>query len=153
MALMDKTIELAATDYDLKTKFDFKKIKITRNYDKNTPEIKCESNKIQQVFLNILINGAHAMAEVPTLKKPEFTISINYKKNLLKIEICDNGPGIPSNIKSRIFEPFFSTKEIGRGTGLGLSVSYFIITDQHKGTLEVRSKEGKGTTFIICIPE
>ena len=150
--LMNKTIELAATDYDLKTKFDFKKIKITRNFDPDTPEIKCESSKIQQVFLNILINGAHAMAEVPGKNKPEFTINILPKKGKLKIEICDNGPGISSDIKSRIFEPFFSTKEIGVGTGLGLSVSYFIITDQHKGTLEVRSKKGKGTTFIIGIP-
>lgn len=150
--LMNKTIELAATDYDLKTKFDFKKIKITRNYGPDTPEIKCESSKIQQVFLNILINGAHAMAERTDNENPEFIINIAPRKKDLKIEICDNGPGIPSDIKGRIFEPFFSTKEIGVGTGLGLSVSYFIITDQHKGTLEVRSKKGKGTTFIICIP-
>ncbi len=150
--LMDKTIELAATDYDLKTRFDFKKIKITRNYNADMPEIKCESSKIQQVFLNILINGAHAMSEVSDVQNPEFKININNKKDKLKIEVCDNGPGIPSDIKGRIFEPFFSTKEIGVGTGLGLSVSYFIITDQHKGTLEVRSKKGKGTTFIICIP-
>ncbi len=152
MTLMDKTIELAATDYDLKSKFDFKKIKITRNYGTNTPEIKCESSKIQQVFLNILINGAHAMAEVPNLKNPEFIININPNEDMLKIEICDNGPGIPLNIRGKIFEPFFSTKEIGVGTGLGLSVSYFIITDLHKGTLDVSSKEGKGTTFIIGIP-
>jgi PAS domain S-box-containing protein len=152
ITLMDKTIELAATDYDLKTKFDFKKILVTRSYNKSTPEIKCDSSKIQQVFLNILINGAHAMAEVSNLNKPEFQININHKRGLLKIEICDNGPGIPTNIRGKIFEPFFSTKEVGVGTGLGLSVSYFIITDLHKGTLEVRSREGKGTTFIICIP-
>ncbi len=150
--LMDKTIELAATDYDLKTKFDFKKIKINRNYDKNIPEVKCDSSKIQQVFLNMLINGAHAMAAVSELDHPEFTIDIGLKKNKLKIEIADNGPGIPPDIRSKIFEPFFSTKEVGLGTGLGLSVSYFIITDLHKGTLDVTSREGKGTTFIICIP-
>jgi PAS domain S-box-containing protein len=152
MTLMDKTVDLAATDYNLKTKFDFKKIKITRKYDGKTPEIKCESSKIQQVFLNILINGAHAMAEVSNLDNPEFKISIKQKKEMLEIEISDNGPGIPSDIRGKIFEPFFSTKEIGVGTGLGLSVSYFIIKDLHKGTLEVSSKEGKGTTFIIGIP-
>ncbi|MCP3901691.1 MAG: PAS domain S-box protein [Desulfobacteraceae bacterium] len=152
IALMDKTIELAATDYDLKTKFDFKKINITRNYSTNMPEIKCDSGKIQQVFLNILINGAHAMAEMSNLNKPEFSISINHKTEMLEIEIHDNGPGIPSDIQGKIFEPFFSTKAIGVGTGLGLSVSYFIIKDLHKGTLDVNSKEGKGTSFIICIP-
>jgi two-component system, NtrC family, sensor kinase len=152
LELMNKTIELAATDYDLKTRFDFKKIIITRHFDQSAPDIKCESSKIQQVFLNILINGAHAMAEVDDLPDPEFIISIKKKKNDLIIKVQDNGPGIPSDIRSRIFEPFFSTKEIGVGTGLGLSVSYFIITDQHKGTLEVESKKGKGTTFIIGIP-
>ncbi len=151
--LMNKTIDLAATDYDLKSKFDFKSIKITRKYAPDAPDIKCEGSKIQQVFLNILINGAHAMAEVQDLKNPEFIIDIRPENDMLKITIQDNGPGIPSGIRGRIFEPFFSTKETGVGTGLGLSVSYFIITDQHKGTLEVRSKEGKGTSFIICIPK
>ena len=150
--LMDKTIELAGTDYDLKKKFDFKKIKITREYEKNIPEIKCEGSKIQQVFLNILTNGAHAMAEASSLKSSEFIIVINVENEQMKIEICDNGPGIPSDIQNRIFEPFFSTKEIGIGTGLGLSVSYFIITDQHKGTLKVKSKENIGTTFTIYLP-
>ncbi len=152
MDLMDKTIELAATDYDLKTKFDFKKIKITRNYDSTLTGIYCDGGKIQQVFLNILINGAHAMAAVPNLKNPEFLISIKQEEELLKIEICDNGPGIPLDIQGKIFEPFFSTKEVGLGTGLGLSVSYFIINDLHKGKLTVKSQEGKGTTFTICIP-
>jgi len=68
------------------------------------------------------------------------------------LEIEDNGPGMPEHTKSRIFEPFFTTKSIGVGTGLGLSVSYMIITQNHSGTFEVESEEGKFTRFIIRLP-
>lgn len=71
---------------------------------------------------------------------------------MLRIEIEDNGPGMDRAIRKRIFEPFFTTKPDGVGTGLGLSVSYFIITKNHQGTLEVVSKPGEGTSFIIRLP-
>ena len=66
--------------------------------------------------------------------------------------MSDNGPGIPSDIKEKIFEPFFTTKPTGSGTGLGLSLSYDIITQGHGGTLTVESMEGEGATFIITLP-
>ncbi|MFN3396289.1 MAG: sensor histidine kinase [Thermodesulfovibrionales bacterium] len=67
------------------------------------------------------------------------------------MEVSDNGPGIPEKILPQIFDPFFSTKEVGKGTGLGLSITYQIIT-AHRGEITVRSKEGEGTTFSIRIP-
>jgi len=72
--------------------------------------------------------------------------------NLLRLEIEDNGPGIDQETRKRIFEPFFTTKPVGVGTGLGLSVSYFIITENHQGELTVESRPGEGTKFIIRLP-
>ena len=70
----------------------------------------------------------------------------------VRVEVEDNGPGMDSQTKRRVFEPFFTTKTVGVGTGLGLSVSYFIVTEQHKGTLEVESAPGEGARFIVRLP-
>ena len=66
--------------------------------------------------------------------------------------MVDNGPGMDEQTQRRVFEPFFTTKVVGVGTGLGLSVSYFIVTEQHKGTIDVASKPGEGTCFTVCLP-
>jgi len=90
------------------------------------------------------------------IKKNEFKPQINLRliknQDHVKIEIEDNGPGIPDNVQKRIFEPFYTTKPVGTGTGLGLSVSYMIITQNHGGTMEVESEVGLGTKFIIRLP-
>nr|NJM04787.1 PAS domain S-box protein [Desulfobacula sp.] len=150
--LLDKTVQLASTGYDPKKTFDFKTIKITRHYDKTMPPVLCDRSKLQQVFLNILSNGAQAMGETRHLRAPEFALSIGQEGPRAVIRIGDNGPGIPESVRKRIFEPFFTTKGVGVGTGLGLSVSYFIITSHHQGTLEVESEPGKGAVFIIRLP-
>ena len=151
--LLDKTIELAETDYDLKKRYDFKKIKIIRDYEAEIPNVPCESGKIQQVLLNILRNGAEAMQEVG-VQNPQFTLRTRYNSNrkMVNVEIEDNGPGMSEEIRKRVFEPFFTTKPPGIGTGLGLSVSYFIITENHAGEITVDSQPGKGTSFIISLP-
>ena len=69
-----------------------------------------------------------------------------------RIEVQDNGPGMDEQTQRRVFEPFFTTKTVGAGTGLGLSVSYFIVTDQHNGTMDVSSKPGEGTCFTVRLP-
>ncbi|MBI9089707.1 MAG: HAMP domain-containing protein [Desulfobacterium sp.] len=153
--LMDKTIDLAENDYDLKKRFDFKTIKVDRQYGENGLQIRCHPSMLQQVFFNILKNGAQAMAAVYATDKtrePAFTISIKKDNDLARVKISDNGPGMDKETRKRIFEPFFTTKEVGVGTGLGLSVSYFIIVENHGGTIEVASDSGQGTTFIICLP-
>ena len=150
-ALLDETINLASTDYDLKKQFDFKKIIIERLYDKNIQQVLCEKSKIQQVFFNILQNGAHAMIENKD-NTPKFTLRVNKINGYVQVEIEDNGSGMSKEHCKRIFEPFYTTKPVGKGTGLGLSVSYFIISDNHRGNLSVKSTLGKGTTFIIRIP-
>ncbi|MCG8686084.1 MAG: ATP-binding protein, partial [Desulfobacterales bacterium] len=154
--LLDQTIDLAATDFDLKKQYDFKNIKIVKFYEENLPAIPCEGTKIQQVFLNILRNGAHAMQTLGTLQNesPCFVLKISTETDskMLRIEIEDNGPGMNDEIQKRIFEPFFTTKEPGVGTGLGLSVSYFIISQSHGGTMDVITAPGKGANFIIRLP-
>ena len=148
--IIDNTIELAATDYDLKKEYDFKQIKITREYDDNLPAVPCQAGKIQQVVLNILTNGAQAMQEAGT-PKPEFIIRTysDPVRDMTCMEIEDNGPGMDEKTRKKIFDPFFTTKPVGVGTGLGLSVSYFIITENHKGELAVESSPGAGARFII----
>ncbi len=151
--LLDRTVELASNDYDLKQKYDFRKIEIIREYDKDLPELECEGSQLQQVFLNILKNGAQAMAaKDPAGKKPHFVLRIQGRNEHIDIEIADNGPGMDEATRKRVFEPFFTTKSVGIGTGLGLSVSYFIITENHKGSMSVHSKPGKGTRFTISLP-
>ncbi|MCK5076746.1 MAG: PAS domain S-box protein, partial [Calditrichia bacterium] len=113
--LLDVTVDLASNDYDLKKKYDFRRIKIIRQYEPNLPKVKCESSKIQQVFLNLLKNGAHAIAaqswQQPEAKKKEscFILKIYVKDKMMNIEIGDNGPGMDESVRKRVFEPFFTT--------------------------------------------
>ena len=157
VTLLDNTLELAATDYDLKRQYDFKSIVIEKAYERNLPEIRCEGSKLQQVLLNILNNGAHAMFErkkAPGAPAPKFILRLSHDKaeQMLQINIIDNGTGIDPAIRKKIFDPFFTTKPVGTGTGLGLSVSYFIITEHHNGTMDVVSTPGQGANFIIRLP-
>ncbi len=151
--LLDRTVELAATDYNLEKNHDFRKIAIKREYEPGLPVVPCEGAKIQQVLLNILANGSQAMqgAGVP---EPAFIFRSRFEKNLetVRLEIEDNGPGMDEGTRQRVFEPFFTTKPPGMGTGLGLSVSCFIITENHGGELKVESTPGSGAKFIIRLP-
>lgn len=154
--LLDKTISIAASEYDLNKHYDFRHIKIDKFYSHNLPLVNCEATKIQQVFLNLLKNSAQAMADKRNLLgddyEPCLTLSIAADDNYIKVKFRDNGPGIAEFNLKKIFEPFFTTKSVGQGTGLGLSVSYFIITDTHKGNMYVDSKINQGTSFTIELP-
>lgn len=151
--LLDSALSLATNDYDLKNQYDFKLIRIRKKYEKRLPKLMCDGNEIQQVFLNILFNAAQAMKSVET-QNPLIVIRVRLEKahKIMRIAIEDNGPGMGHETLKRIFEPFFTTKPVGLGTGLGLSVSYYIITENHGGKLEVKSEPEKGSRFIIRIP-
>jgi len=151
--LVEETVELAYSNYDLKKLYDFRSIEIEKDYDTNIPEIRITVTEIQQVVFNILKNAAHALkSEASRFKKPKITIRIKREPRFLRVELEDNGPGMDDKIKSRVFEPFFTTKDVGEGTGLGLSVSYMIITTNHQGMLSVDSTMGRGTVFTIRLP-
>ncbi|MDJ0621570.1 MAG: cache domain-containing protein [Desulfocapsaceae bacterium] len=152
--LLDSALAFSLTDYDLKNKYDYRRIKIEKDYPGKMREVQCEQSNIQQVFLNLIINATHAMVEKmqDSEEPPCLCLRVQEEDDIARIEIEDNGTGIPrKNLKS-IFEPFFTTKEMGKGTGLGLSISYYIVTDQHKGSLQVRSQQGKGSCFVVRLP-
>jgi signal transduction histidine kinase len=152
-AIIDKAVLLAASDYDLKKNYDFKQIKVVKDFPETIPPFNCTETEIEQVVLNLLRNAAQAMADSdPPTTDPEIRLRVTHDSKRIRLEITDNGPGIAPEVKNRIFEPFFTTKPIGQGTGLGLSVSYFIITKGHDGTMDVESAPGQGTAFIIELP-
>lgn len=160
--LLDKTIEMAGSDYNLKKKYDFRSIKIIREYQEDIPMVICDPGQLQQVFFNILKNGAEAMQEKEKRERrketgdrgeeAQFILVARQKEKMVRIEIENNLCGIPEELQGRIFEPFYTTKPVGVGTGLGLSVSYFIIHETHRGELRVESDGESWVKFIIELP-
>jgi two-component system NtrC family sensor kinase len=121
-------------------------ITINREYATGLPEIETDKNQLQQVVLNLVKNAADAIEGVGTV-----SISIKCRDDRMRISITDTGKGISPKQLEKVFMPFFTTKDVGRGTGLGLSVSYGIVQGLG-GDIEVRSKEGAGSTFTIVLP-
>ena len=150
---MDKTLDLAANDYNLKKKQDFKNIYIVREYSPDLPVVFCEESKIQQVLLNLFKNASESMGPGKQGEiRPRLTIRLKKEEAMILMEVEDNGPGMEDEIRRRVFEPFFTTKGPDKGTGLGLSVSYFIIVDNHGGRMSVDSIPGKGARFMVRLP-
>ena len=150
--IMEDALTLAASDYDLKKNYDFKKITINRDYDIQD-EVYCARTEIEQVFFNIIKNATQAMAANEGIGKVQsLQVRTRNTGDEVIITITDSGPGISAATQKSIFEPFFTTKPVGEGTGLGLSVSYFIITSHHNGRITVASRPGAGTTFTIVLP-
>ena len=170
-AMVDEYVRLAYHGMRAKDKsfnVDFK-----TDLDPNLPKINVVQQDIGRVILNLINNAFQALASAPNPstpqppiggvhKAPTVLVSTNKKPPIggwgveglgagIVISISDNGPGIPDSIKDKIFQPFFTTKPAGQGTGLGLSLSYDIVK-AHGGELKVESKEGEGTTFIIYLP-
>lgn len=152
--LIDRTINLASFDYNLKNKINFNHIEIFKNYDQDIPPVLCIKTEISQVILNILKNAAESFIgkKIDDLEKSRIIIRLKKCDDRVKIEFDDNGKGMTENIRNRIFEPFFTTKKINNKTGLGLSVSYFIITNNHGGEINVESIPEKGSKFTIILP-
>ncbi len=121
------------------------KATVTKDYG-DLPEVQCHPQEINQVFMNLLVNAAQAIE-----KHGEIRIVTRAVDRYVEITISDTGAGIPEENLSKIFDPFFTTKDVGKGTGLGLNIAYNIIQN-HKGTMDVKSEAGTGTTFIIRIP-
>lgn len=111
------------------------------------PHIKCFPQQLNQVFLNLLVNAAHAIGE----SQGAITVRTWDQDGSVYVSVSDSGCGIPDEIKQRIFEPFFTTKEVGKGTGLGLSISYDIVR-KHGGEITVVSEPGLGSTFTVRLP-
>ena len=118
------------------------------------PEVVCLIGDINQVLLNMVVNAAHAIADRvgDSGERGTIRISTAHMGGFAQIMISDDGVGIPEEVRYRIFDPFYTTKEPGRGTGQGLAISHRIIVEQHGGSIAMCSECGKGTTFTIMIP-
>lgn len=131
--------------------------KITTSLDPDAGKISVVPQDISRVILNIMNNAFYAVTERNKKNEPsyapEVTISTKRKGKNVEIRLRDNGTGIPPHVLEKIFNPFFTTKPTGQGTGLGLSMSFDIITQLHKGKLEVNTGEGEFTEFVITLPE
>ncbi|MBF0524791.1 MAG: PAS domain S-box protein [Deltaproteobacteria bacterium] len=132
------------------------KVRVVLNLDENLPPVKGDLNRLEQVFLNIILNAKDAMDEKESrLKNYEYkkilTVSSYQISGKIVVSITDTGIGMDSELKEKIFQPFFTTKPIGKGTGLGLSISFGIVSD-YDGSIEVDSRPDQGTTFIILFP-
>jgi signal transduction histidine kinase len=123
--------------------------------DSDLPLVSCLPIELNQVILALIINAADAIADVVGEGGPEkglITIRSRQRGTNAEIRISDTGTGIPEEIRDKIFNPFFTTKDVGEGQGQGLAISHGIVTDKHQGTLTFETEVGKGTTFIIRIP-
>ncbi len=150
---------LLILQHRLKAKDKWPTIQIVKDFGK-LPLVECYASQLNQVFMNIIANGIDAIEEryqklsVAEADANPGRISIctmmTTEKTVI-VEISDNGMGIPENVKNRIFNPFFTTKEVGKGTGLGMSISHSIVVEKHRGKIECISHSGKGTTFQIEI--
>ncbi len=121
------------------------KVTILKEYGK-LPRIECLASQLNQVFMNLLVNAGQAIADRGAIR-----IRTGLREDWVWIEIRDNGAGIAPEHLTRIFEPFFTTKPVGSGTGLGLSLSYGIVS-RHGGRIDVQSQVGKGTAFTVWLP-
>lgn len=141
-------------------------IAVVKNYI-DLPEINCYAGQLNQVFMNVLLNALDALDERDrqrpieeiqqhpsqiTITTSLLKISEGYGQQMVQIQIKDNGVGIPKTVRDRIFDPFFTTKPVGQGTGMGLAISYQVITEKHNGRLSCQSEPGQGTEFTILLP-
>lgn len=146
--LIEATVRLARNEWKyvatIKTEF--------------SPEIKevpLIKGRFEQAILNLLVNAAHAIADRQKTEKIEGIITLSTKKlpgDEIEVRISDNGCGIPPEIINKVYDPFFTTKEPGRGTGQGLTLVHSVICQSHLGSIEIESEVNKGSTFIIVLP-
>ncbi len=146
-ALADEYLRLAY--HGLRAKDQSFNADFKTDFDPDLPKIEVVPQDIGRVLLNLINNAFQAVAEV---ESPQVKLETKKLNNSITISVADNGPGIPDDIKDKIFQPFFTTKPTGEGTGLGLSMSYDIVTKGHGGKLNFNNTEGLGSKFIIELP-
>ncbi len=125
---------------------------VTRQLSPTTGTIEGQPQELGRVLLNLLNNAFYAVGLDGAADEPVLRVATSRANGRVSIAVSDSGPGIPDDIRDKIFEPFFTTKPTGEGTGLGLSLSYDIVTKAHGGTMQVENREPGGATFIITLP-
>jgi signal transduction histidine kinase len=154
-ALVDESLNLAY--HGARAQDQNFNISIERAYCANIAPIALVPQDMTRVFLNLFGNAFYAANKRRRETndgefKPTLTVTTRDVGETVEVRVRDNGSGIPTEIRDKLFQPFFSTKPTGEGTGLGLSISYEIVTKQHRGTIEVSSTVGEFTEFTVCLP-
>jgi PAS domain S-box-containing protein len=145
---IDSTLTVARNEYkyvaDVVTEFDCE-----------LPPVHCLPGDLNQVFLNLIVNAGHAIGDrlgKNSTNKGTITITTCHDHDWAEIRVQDTGTGIPEAIRTRVYDHFFTTKEVGRGTGQGLAITHAIIVEKHQGTIHFETETGVGTTFIVRLP-
>jgi signal transduction histidine kinase len=141
--ILESVLELRAYEQKVNN------IQLHTQFDPDLPEIMADQFQMQQVFLNIVINSEYFMLEAH--KQGNLTVSTKKTGDIIRIIFTDDGPGITPENLTRVFDPFYTTKEVGKGTGLGLSICHGIVS-AHNGRIYVESKFGEGASFIVELP-
>lgn len=128
---------------------------VVTDFDPDLPRVDCLPGEFNQAILNVIVNAAQAIANGvgdSLQRKGTITVRTRLDGDWAEIRISDTGCGIPEEIRSKVFDHFFTTKQVGKGTGQGLTIAYAIVVKKHGGTITFESESGKGTTFIIRLP-
>ena len=126
-------------------------VEVTRVYESNLPRLSGDPMLLQQALLNILINAEHAVRVGASPRRIAVTTELDDIRGIASVTVRDSGPGVPDDVLPRVFEPFYTTKEVGRGTGLGLAITYGII-QEHGGTVIASNVPGGGAVFTVDLP-
>ncbi len=128
---------------------------MTLELDENLPDVFCLKSEMSQVLLNLIVNAAHAVeariGQTPDIKG-QIHIRTRVEEGNVVIEVEDSGTGMPEFVVERIFDPFFTTKDVGKGTGQGLAIAHNVVVLAHGGSIDVKTREGEGTTFVVRVP-
>ncbi len=150
--VIDHSLDLLINNEELQQRYQVNYVEFQKDLDKNLLEVPCLKSEIQKVLINVLINAVQSVNENRLVRLPKIVVRSKNENNKIRIEIEDNGSGINLMTQRRIFEPFFSTRPVGEGQGIGLSISYMVVTHNHDGSMEVESDPEWGTRIIIQLP-
>ena len=150
--LIDEALDLVACDYDLKKRCEFRSDQIVREYDRQLPVLVLNRAEMEQALINLIKNAIHALAGCRPGETPRITIRTRRNGAWASTQIEDNGCGMTPEVKRRMFEPFYTTKDVGVGTGLGMAVTYAVVVKNHHGSIEVDSAPGRGSKVTVNLP-
>ena len=149
MADINQAIDMTAAICRNEWKYD---ADLELSLDPALPNVACHIGELSQVWLNVIVNAAHAIKARADRSRGLIGIETSKRDGMVEVTVSDNGTGIPDDVRERVFEPFFSTKAAGEGSGQGLAICRAIVTERHGGDITLWSEVGTGTRFTIRLP-